>query len=82
MTISELHARIFGKALENLLKASNHGTMAYIRCLTSDIVRELVLQRSFQLKDWDIFRVADVIDPDTRTLTADRAVEIRESKSG
>ncbi|MFB3789391.1 MAG: ATP-binding protein [bacterium] len=82
MTISELHARILSKALENLLKASNPGTMAYIRCLTSDIVRELVLQRSFQLKDWDIFRVADEIDPDTRTLTADRAVEIRESKSG
>ncbi|HOL96388.1 MAG TPA: hypothetical protein PLH79_18735, partial [bacterium] len=82
MTISELHARILAKALEKLLKASNPGTMAYVRCLTSDIVRELVLQRSFQLKDWDIFRVADEIDPDTRTLTADRAVEIRESKSG
>jgi len=82
MTISELHARIFGKALENLLKASNPGTMAYIRCLTSDIVRELVDQDSFQIKKWRIWRVADEIDENTRTLTADRAVEIRESKSG
>ncbi|MYD13236.1 MAG: ATP-binding protein [Gemmatimonadetes bacterium] len=56
--------------------------MAFVRCLTQDVVDALARDSDgFCLPEWQIWRVADVGDDKSRTITADRAVEIRESKS-
>lgn len=57
------------------------GTMAFVRCLTPDVVQALASDSLFTVDGWTIRRVADFHDEEIRTITADRAVEIRESKS-
>ena len=39
---SDLHGRLLARAFENLLGASQRGTMAFVRCLTPDVVGALV----------------------------------------
>src|SRR5262245_58308498 len=54
--------------------------MAFVRCLTPDVVEALVADSAFAPAGWQVCRVADTEDAKKRTITADRAVEIRESK--
>lgn len=82
MEWTELHAAILSKALEKILGNPEKGSMAFIRCLTPDIVKALSLDRSFAPNSWEVRRVADLHDNDIRTITADQAVEIREAKGG
>ncbi len=78
---SDLHAKLMAEAFRKVLgRPAGRGTMAFARCLTSDIVEALAAAGAFDLAPWEVYRVADVIDPGTRTITADRAVEIREAK--
>jgi len=56
--------------------------MAFVRCLPPEVVKGLASDQScFAPRDWRVWRVADIDDPDQRTITADRAVELREAKS-
>ncbi len=81
MQLTERHARLLSQALEHVLGApTDKGSMAYIRCLTADIVEALVANSSFAPQDWQVFRVAGINDSVSRTITADQAVEMRESK--
>jgi len=54
--------------------------MAFVRCLTAEVVSDLASDLAFSPEGWDVYRVADIHDQQSRNMTADRAVEIRESK--
>ncbi|MGI6420031.1 MAG: ATP-binding protein [Thermoguttaceae bacterium] len=82
MTSTSLHSRVLGQAFEKVLGRSDSGTMAFVRCLAPDVVEHLAKDLEFALEGWTIRRVADSDDESQRTITADQAVEVRESKSG
>ena len=54
--------------------------MAFVRCLTPDVIEALGSDTSFAPDGWSVLRVADETRIKTRTITADQAVERRESK--
>jgi len=76
----KLHASILEQALEGVLGNPEPGTMAFVRCLTPDVVAALAADAEFIPSNWQVWRVADAADPTMRTITADQAVEIREAK--
>ena len=76
-----LHGRILGDTFSNLLGAAETGAIAFVRCLTPDVVERLAMDANFSIQDWQILRVADSDNDETRTITADQAVEKREAKS-
>lgn len=81
MKWSSLHAELMAVAFAKALEGSaERGTIAYVRCLTPDVVELLVGDSAFKLPNWHIRRVSDVADEGTRTITADQAVELREAK--
>ena len=80
MEWTDLHGRLLGRAFEQVLGRAESGTVAFVRCLTPDVVAELVADSSFAPQDWRVSRVADMDDAEARTITADTAVEERERK--
>src|SRR5262249_56324993 len=80
MLFSE-HGRILADAFEVVLGKAEPGAMAFVRCLTPDVVEGLADDSGFASSSWKIWRVASVNAPHARTITADQAVELRESKS-
>jgi DNA phosphorothioation-dependent restriction protein DptH len=80
MVWSELHARLIASALEKILGKANPGTMAFVRCLTPDVIEALGTDLTFALSGWRVWRVADREDSASRAITADQAVELRETK--
>ncbi len=80
MEWTNLHGQILGDAFSNVLGQAESGAMAFVRCLTPDVVERLAGDDNFSLQDWQILRVADSDDDEVRTITADHAVEIREAK--
>ena len=82
MTWTRHHGAILAKALGRVLGRPEAGVMAFVRCLTPDVVDSLARDTDhFRIVDWRIRRVADAEDRETRTITADQAVEIREGKA-
>ena len=81
MTWTELHARLLSKAFEKLLGRADAGTMAFVRCLTPDVIEAIAEAESFAPGPWRVWRVADAGGTGARTITADRAVEMREAKA-
>ena len=77
----ELHAELLSKAFEKVLGATDKGAIAFVRCLTPQVVLALASDQKFVPHGWQVWRVAETNDGDTRTITADQAVEIRESKA-
>ena len=80
MEWTNLHATILRKSFENVLGKPEAGSMAFVRCLTPDVVEALANDASFAPSGWQVSRVADSDNRGTRTITADRAVEMRETK--
>ena len=80
MEWTKLHGQVLGQAFEKVLGRAEPGTMAFVRCLTPDVVAKLAVDDNFCVQSWQVRRVADSDDADLRTLTADRAVEMREAK--
>ncbi len=80
MTWTELHSTLLSRAFEKVLGKPEAGTMAFIRCLTPDVVEALAVNQLFAPGEWRVQRVADLEDSRSRTITADHAVEIRETK--
>ena len=76
----ELHARLLANAFEKVLGKLEPGAIAFVRCLTPDVVEALAEDIIFAPSAWKVWRVADAADATARTITADRAVELRESK--
>lgn len=81
MTLTTLHSTLLASAFEKVLGHPDSGTMAFVRCLMPDVVESLAHATDFKPNGWTIRRVADVDDQASRTITADQAVEIRESKN-
>ena len=80
MEWTDLHGRLLGRAFEQVLGRAESGAVAFVRCLTPDVVAKLVTDSAFALQDWRVSRVADSDDAVARTITADTAVEERERK--
>ena len=80
MEWTDCHGRLLSRAFEKSLGGAQRGAMAFVRCLTPDVVAELAIDGSFAPAGWQIRRVADEECDDERTLTADQAVEMREEK--
>ena len=81
MAWTDLHGELLAKAFQNVLGRPAEGAMAFVRCLTPDIVEALAQDQQFEISGWTILRVANFEDADLRTITADNAVELRESKA-
>lgn len=81
MPWTEIHARLLSRAFERILVKPAPGSMAYVRCLSPDVVRALATEPTFNPHGWHVWRVADSESEVARTITADRAVEMREDKS-
>jgi DNA phosphorothioation-dependent restriction protein DptH len=83
MKWTDLHARVLRRAFEKLLGKSDpaSGSMAFVRCLTPDVVQALATDVKFAPQNWRVWRVADSTNESTRSITADYAVEIRETKA-
>ena len=75
-----LHGSLLARAFESVLGSSQTGTMAFVRCLAPVVVESLADDASFTLSGWQVLRVADEARDEKRTITADQAVERRESK--
>ena len=76
------HGAILAQAFERVLEKPENGVMAFVRCLTPDVVRFLACDKDhFHIPGWKIWRVTDAENRDARTITADQAVEIREEKA-
>jgi DNA polymerase III delta prime subunit len=80
MELTDLHATLLAKVFEKVLGQPLKGTMAFVRCLAPEVVELLAARQTFRPSGWEVWRVADADDAATRTLTADCAVEKRESK--
>ena len=80
MVWTELHGRLCSGAFERILGNPEKGAMAFVRCLNSDICERLAQDATFAPAGWQVRRVADAGDAEARTITADRAVELREAK--
>ena len=80
MEWTETHGRLLGQAFAQVLGRGEPGTVAFVRCLTPDVVARLATDDGFGPEGWDILRVANTDDAAARTCTADGAVERREAK--
>ena len=80
MTWTDLHATLLDNAFKKVLGEPDVGAMAFVRCLTPDVVQSLAGDETFAPAGWQVWRVADVDDTGSRTISADHAVELRESK--
>ena len=80
MKWTELHGRLLGQVFERVLGRAEDGAMAFVRCLTPEVVGALGSEDAFAPRDWRVRLVADASDVDVRTITADEAVEMREAK--
>src|SRR5262245_4359683 len=81
MLSTKLHGKLLAQAFDAMLGRPELGAMAFVRCLTPDVVEALAAGDSFVLSNWRVWRVADLNAREARTITADHAVELRESKS-
>lgn len=81
MVWSELHGRLCSGAFERVLGRPEPGAMAFVRCVSPDVAERLTRDQTFAPAGWQVFRVADADEPSSRTITADRAVELREAKA-
>jgi len=80
MVWTEGHARLLATAFERVLGRPDRGAMAFVRCLTPDVVASLASDVTFTPSGWQVWCVADMDNAEARTITADHAVELRESK--
>ena len=76
----DLRGRLLAGAFESVLGAPQTGAMAFVRCLTPEVIEALDADASFAPAGWRVLRVADEDQAGKRTVTADRAVEMREAK--
>ena len=78
MEWTDLHGPVLSRAFEQALGRAESGAIAFVSCLTSDVVSALATDRKFEPRGWEVLRVADIRAG--RTITADEAVERREGK--
>ena len=63
MSWTRHHGAVLAKALEAVLGRPERGGMAFVRCLTPDVVDALARDvDAFRIPDWRVWRVADAED--------------------
>jgi len=67
MILTDLHASLLSLAFERLLGAGSAGSVAFVRCLTSDVVEALAESSAFAPEGWQVWRVADANSEQSRT---------------
>lgn len=72
---------LLASAFKKLIGRATPGSMAFVRCLSSDVVAALAADPQFDLAPWKVAAVTDHADAATRRITADVAVEWREDKA-
>ena len=80
MSISSTQASCLAKALRELAGPPDPGNIAFLRCIPAELIVPLVTHTNFRVTGWQVFAVAGEGGATPRTITADKAVEIRESK--
>jgi len=78
--VNDIQTELMGKSLGKILGKSSLGTVAFIRCLHPQVVRDLCASLIFVVPGWSIFGVVDHTDVEHRLITADQAVAMREEK--
>ena len=74
------HGRLLAETLIKVLGKPKDGTVAFIRCLTPDMVDLLTHDDdNFHLSGWQVYRVS-ISGEGPRTITPGHAVELRERK--
>ncbi len=81
MEWTNLHATILGQSFAKVLGRAEPGTLAFVRCLTPEVVNDLAGDAAFAPSGWQVVCVSDADNERARTITADRAVEMREAKA-
>ena len=81
MVSDVFHGSLLSRAFEDVLCSAQSGAIAFVRCLTPDVVKALCADKNFAPQGWRVGRVADKSDRESRTMTADEAVEMREDKA-
>ena len=80
MEWTTLHGALLARAFERVLGTPEKGAVAFVRCLTPNVMEALATDDEFAPVDWQVLRVSDRDDAGARTITADGAVERRETK--
>ena len=57
MNWTKLHSQLLSTAFEEVLGRAGQGAMAYVRCLTPDVVEALAMDTDFKPGDWQVQRV-------------------------
>ena len=81
-TVSESHKSCLSEALGKILGRPAEGTMAYVRCLSPEVIAELCGSKPLQLLGWRVYAVAGHSTQGEQFITADYAVDLREGKQG
>ena len=75
------HGSVLAEAVSRLLGEGRRGEVAFVRCLATRVVETVAADiERFVIPGWDVFLVCERTDDGPRSISADRAVEIRESK--
>ncbi|UVT22060.1 MAG: ATP-binding protein [Nitrospira sp.] len=80
MSISNTQAAFLNQVLQDLAGPPEPGNIAFIRCIPAELIGPLVTHQNFRIQGWQVLAVAGEGDTTQQTITADKAVEIRESK--
>lgn len=78
MQWTEVHGPLLTQAFATVLGHPEAGAVAFARCLAPEVVARLATDHSFAPGGWQVWRVAG--EDATRSITGDRAVELRERK--
>ena len=81
MEWTNYHANVLRKSFEKILGEMERGSVAFVRCLAPEVMHALAEDTSFVPGGWEVRCVSDSDNEQTKTITADRAVEIREEKA-
>lgn len=77
--ITARHAEHLANALQEVLGPPINGAVAFLRCLPSDLLDDLIDAPGFDIKGWRLAAIVEKSGP--RRITADQAVEQREDKA-
>ncbi len=80
--MDERQRECLGRCLADALGEGSEGTMAFVRCLPRDVILDLAQNGPIQVAGWQVHVVLGGDETAAHAITADRAVELREAKTG
>lgn len=80
MTVTANQATYLARAFAELVGPAEAGNIAFVPCIPSELIAPLVANPAFRVAGWQVFAVTDSNNDAARSITTDRAVEIRNNK--